>query len=219
MKECYPKWAGAPNHLEAKHTYPLVENGTTQEGDNPPNTTETTTPEVTESTTSASAGTPELQPQEQPMNAQEILAKQKNKAPTTALGLWKKRMALIFPSFQSLTVKQEAQLRMAVKHLPPENALAMLDWALQNWQKFTLRVKADKGQAGMPEIPNPGYVLQHWQSLIVAYDQQHKAKTPAPCNQLQKPVFVIPKVVHTPAVHTEAEVAALLASFQKGGPE
>ena len=152
------------------------------------------------------------------MNAQEILAKQKNKAPITALGLWKKRMATIFPHFQNLTVKQEAQLRQAMKHLPPERAMAMLDWSLQHWQKFTLRVKADNGTAGMPEIPNPGYVLQHWQSLIVAYDQQHKPKPVQSCNQLHDLPPPLPKIVDNPAVHTESEIQELFAYFQKGGP-
>lgn len=115
--------------------------------------------------TATSAGDP-MQPQSE---SEKAIAKIKNRTPMSLQGLWKKRMATLYPAYamKDLPVKDQSQLKQAAIKLGPQ-AMTYVDWALQNWDKFVMQVKKDCS-GGMPEIPNAGYLYKYWATLLVAY--------------------------------------------------
>lgn len=213
-----PGWNLATNQLGVKATTPLVQKPTNQLGVKHANQlgVNPTTP-YTETTTGNTAEITEQAPSAgEPMKAQDILKTIQEKNPTSVEGLWKKRMSLLHPGYQKMTIKESAQLRAAAKGM---GALAVpaIDWALQNWMVFALQAKKDKG-AFTPEVPNPGYLLMHYQSLATAYALAHPPPKPklVVVQSIAKPEAQKPEVEDN-AVLTEAEIQADLLFFTKKG--
>jgi hypothetical protein len=149
----------------------------------------------------------------------EILKKQAEKSkgvtPNTKAGLyylWQKRMASITGGFsKELTLKEKGQLGQYLTKAG-ESAGEALDFALNNWNKFTHAVQKAKGQASSPDLPVPGYVLANYDVLL-----QLIAQKPVQA----KPVGVVkpapaPVVKPEPVVEdkpTAEQIAADLAFF------
>ena len=156
------------------------------------------------------------------MKAEDILNTLNTKSiPKDPVMLWKKRMGVLQEKYQNLTKADEAKLRQAAKKIGADSLL-VIDYAVQHWNVFSLQAKKDKG-AYVHEVPTTGFLLQHWESAVVAY-QQHVAyeasKVAVICNQLQKPVKpkdMTPVIVDNGPSLTKEEIEADLSFFLKKG--
>lgn len=201
----WSKWAhggGQIDHMDkVKLTTPI------------PETTTENTPETT------FAGEPA---KGKNMDANSTLLEIGKKIPGTASALWKKRISTLTEGkFQKDLTKQEnSQLNMACKSIKAAGLepLAVLDYALQNWFKFSHIAKNSKG-ANTHEIPTTGYFLKYWDCAVVAYQQslsKPKPKLTEVCNQLHttEQACENPKVPkHKVYVPTAEELAETMAMF------
>ena len=147
--------------------------------------------------------------QENSMKAAEVLKKFEEKKTDKVKGdgvsamamLWKKRMSLHQQWVKNLLPKEVGQLKHVHIALGT-NAVAVLDWALQNWQVFAHEVQVSKGV--MPAMaPHVGFFCQHWE---IALALSSKKETVDVQPVAAAPTFSI-KPVHN-AVHDEPTATA-----------
>lgn len=123
---------------------------------------------------------------------------------------WKKLQPEHLGFQKELTAKEIGQLKHVHKALG-ETALAVMEWALSNWQGFTSEVQGMKGVSILPSVPVVGFFCQHYD---VAVNLMAVGQKPQVVQSIaQKPVVVVEKVqevVHTPQQSDYLDVMAQL---------
>ncbi|KVR21749.1 hypothetical protein WK13_35000 [Burkholderia ubonensis] len=108
--------------------------------------------------------------------------------------LWKKRMTVLYPTgYKELTTKESGQMnQLFVKLLAAKaDPILVLDWVLQNWDKYAYDVKLKKGEKSAPLQPVIGFVLSH-------YDVALQLIASAAENQAKTPIDAVPKMFDKP---------------------
>jgi hypothetical protein len=146
----------------------------------------------------------------------ELLEKIKNKQPESLEGLWKKRMGMYQDGFQKkLTGKETGQLSQFCKSVGAD-ARSALDYALCNWSKFAMEVKALKGLPTCPQIPVLGFLLAHHDVLmqLIAEPAKVAVKSTGP----SMPTVILPQEeTAIVAVFTPEEIAEGMKEILGGG--
>lgn len=179
--------------------------------------TYTTAETTADSTTSGNknSGTKNQDQEEYKMDAEDTLSKFKTLKPHGGTGLqaltmmWKSRCAILDFGFQKpLTKKEVGQLKLVHNVLGPET-IQIVDYGLQNWEKFSQQVWAMKG---VPQclLPNTGFLLLHYEILVQLIAESSKAKS-MPTVLTHAPVAKVPETVDNTEVASEADVLEALA--------
>ena len=93
--------------------------------------------------------------------------------------LWKARVKMIFNAEKPLTHREFGQLKMLRDRLG-DTATEVLDWALNNWSRFSIEATARTGLLSAPPVPHIGFLLAHYDvsiSLMFAIAKSAKVKS------------------------------------------
>lgn len=131
-----------------------------------------------------------------PMDLKDVQAKfksgEKNKKNIETV--WKDRMGLVYDLKANQqppwTMQQRGQAKLIQKALGDANWYRVVDWVLQHWEQFTVKVKESKGQHTAPSMPQLGYLLKHCDVAL-----QSSAVNPDPSS----PIDILEEEVHSNA--------------------
>lgn len=132
---------------------------------------------------------------------------------------WKKRLALLSGAFvKEPTGKDVGQMGLFLKAVGEARALAVLDWALQNWTRFTFEASEAKGLKVTPDQPVIGFLLAHHDVAVQLSAQKPKVKAAPPKPVTQVPVPAAPVTPPSEENPNAAQdmIAQALAQFGKG---
>jgi hypothetical protein len=136
------------------------------------------------------------------MNINDVLANKKiaapvaNVTPSVLALFWKKRQAEYIGGYvKDLTGKQLGQLKFLLKGVGPERSLAVINFVFENWARFALQVKSDKGLLTVPAAPDIGF-LTAYHDIAVQLIAEKQPTSPVSA----KPVIipVTPKLEKNP---------------------
>ena len=103
---------------------------------------------------------------------------------------WKKEYAGIYGGFHGeMTMADKGKLGRIAKAVGKDRALAVIEFAIRNWQKFAIAAKDQKGLGGAPERPVVGFLLQHYAVALESLEEASKVPTGAD----GKPYFTVQK--------------------------
>ncbi len=150
------------------------------------------------------------------MDAAEILAKKlenRKKAATAAYGDVKKVNLILFwrrkvPLGDSLTLKEQGQLKKFEKGTP--NAIQVVDFVVDNWLKFGVKVKADNGLTSFPGKPHIGFLLKYKATAAGMFVQSIAKPQIAPQPVIEAPAPAIKPKKEEPFIPTWEYANALL---------
>lgn len=94
--------------------------------------------------------------------------KQKSERPSVPAlsALWQSRMKTLFGGFdRPLTPREFGQLTLLRKHLGDLTS-EVIDWALNNWWRFSHEVRVQAGLSGAPATPHVGFLLVHLAAAV-----------------------------------------------------
>lgn len=101
---------------------------------------------------------------------------------------WKKEYAGIYGGFHGeMTMTDKGKLGRIAKAVGKDRALAVIEFAIRNWQKFAIAAKDQKGLGGAPERPVVGFLLQHYAVALESLEEASKVPTGAD----GKPYFTV----------------------------
>jgi len=197
-----PHFRDSPKRISGYHpnAFPLTES--TSE-----NSTESITSEMTLATV------------ENPMDVKQTLQqfeekkklKMKSVTPTGLSSYWLACVALVSDGqFQKpLIMKQTGQLKMLSKILG-EKTKPVIEWSVNNWQKFSFEAKANAGLDTSPMTPEIGFLLKYCDTAVNLMEKKDK-KLQSIAQPVNVPIASKPSIKEKVKEESdEAEIQALL---------
>lgn len=164
------------------------------------------------------------------MKAEEVL-KNRKKAKKAMYGdsgskkplatLWLSLCAEVIGKFQApLTVKERGQLKKFEKDVG-SRAADVMKWAVKNWWKFGVEVKATAGLENWPVHPSLAFLLKHRTQATNMFLQSIAQPAPTPIKPVEKPEkpWSAYEYLHSGEASykpTPEEIAATMAMFRQG---
>lgn len=154
------------------------------------------------------------------MNAAAIMKKMENKPTFSLEAHWKSRMSMLYEKFQcSLGSKERGQLSLLSKKLGAQ-AKVVVDYVLNDWQKFGYRALQDFGLKNYPDKPNVGFLLMYHATALSMMGEKENVqliatKPPAPLSNEVEVVYdkknILGEKNYKPYKPSPEELAEILA--------
>jgi hypothetical protein len=157
------------------------------------------------------------------MNSSEILNKHKNallgdKNKKSLQGLWQRKMGEITGTFQHAFAMKDLGMLKQLKTQYGDRAYEVVEYAMDNWWKFSQRAKAADGLKEIPGRPMLWFFVKYRQIAYEVYLQSIANPEPEPQPIAKAATKPASKPVVEPAYKPSPEVLEALLAWDGTGP-